>query len=283
MSTEVTKAKKEELIPQAQNRLPQAVIAAQLYNNWKGTSEEQRVKACLELCNVLGIPTPMNPFRFIELNGRLVLYAPNEAAQLIAQSRKASVKIINKYLDKEFNIYIVEVRVIDGGREVDNLAGIFVGGLTGQKRADAMMKCVTKAQRRTIFGAFGLSVADDDDIDFSKVNSGLPTQPEVTSSVPAQLPLVAETKAEGSTPLTVGEPIDLPPPPLVDEETETAKIAIFQKLIGKNGLYAKDPKAAKQFIADVVGKEFDKIDANDCQDLEAAIKKLEVAETAVRS
>lgn len=235
-----------------QDKLPASVVKAQLYNDWSKLSEEDRLKAALALCRALDIPTPLNPFRFITMNGKVVLYAPNEAAQLIAESKGASVNITNKYLDKETNIYTVEVRVSTATRTIDNMACLYVGGLTGQKRADAMMKAVTKASRRTIFAAFGLSVTDDDDIEAQR------TQGPATGVLPPTTGQVQQ-----------GEPETLPP---ADQEAEDLKALLYQQLIGKEGKFSKNTKAARSWIEENCGKKFDDLDANDANELLAKLE-----------
>ena len=242
--------KKEEKLPQATNSLPAAVIQAQLYGNWAGTTEDQRVKACLELCGVLGIPTPLNPFRFITLNGKMVMYAPNEAAQLIAASREASVDIVNKYRDKETNIYVVEIQVSTQARRVQNFAAIYVGGLTGQKLADAMMKCCTKGIRRTIFGAFGLSIADDDDV-------------AANSPPPAPLKIQASEVIEAYTAPVKPENVDL------QEATIEARSGLFRRLIGKDSMFGKEVGKAKAWVEDMTdGVPLEQLTIDNCATLE---------------
>ena len=156
----------KEVTEISQNTIPAAAIRAQLQNDWAGVSDGDRLKAVMAICKALDIPTPLNPFKFINMKGRVVLYAPSEASQLLADAKKASVLITGKVLDQETGIYTVECRVTTQARTVDNYACVYIGDLKGEARANAMMKCATKAQRRTVFGAFGLSVADDDDLAF---------------------------------------------------------------------------------------------------------------------
>lgn len=244
---------KKALVPQATNSLPAAVIQAQLYRDWKGTTEEQRVKACLELCHILGIPTPMNPFQFITMNNKLVLYAPNEAAQLIAESRRASVEVLNKYVDKERNIFVVEVQVSTPERRVQNFAAISLAGLTGQKLADAMMKCCTKAQRRTIFGAFGLSVSDEDDVQAVKDT-------------------VATTLIKPQTGIGNLENVE----PDLREEVLDARTELLKRLTGERKMKAQ---AAIAWIQERAGKSLETLTAVECGDLHAALEDEDQAES----
>lgn len=235
------------------NSLPRAAVKAQLYNDWTGVNDDDRLKYVLAICKSLNIPTPLNPFRFIKVHNKTVLYAPNEAAQLIAERNRISTPITNKYLDKEQNIYVVEVRASNvTGRHTDNLGAIYVGGMSGPDRANSIMKCVTKAQRRTIFAMTGLSIVDDD-----------------------QLTEMRREAANGAPAAAISPPSAAPalPDPTRQEMIE-ARAELFRALTGKGGLFERDPVQASRWVQDKTGKPFNTLNAVECEDLVAEASNL---------
>lgn len=155
--------------------LPAAAIQASMSNNWANVSWPDRTRFVSHLCDSLNIPMPLNPFRFIAMKGVTVLYAPAEAFFLIANKSRVSIPIIEEKYDKETQIHQVKIRATQpDGTHVDNIGAIYLGGLTGQERANNIMKCVTKAQRRAIKSKTGLSVADEDDLAYMQKHGVLP-------------------------------------------------------------------------------------------------------------
>lgn len=238
------------------NSLPRAAVRAQLYNDWQGVSDDDRLKYTLAICKSLNIPTPLNPFRFIvvktKAGPKTVLYSPNEAAQLIAERNRISTPITNKYLDKEQNIYVVEVRASNpSGRHTDNFGAIYVGGMSGPDRANAMMKCVTKAQRRTIFAMTGLSIVDDDQL--------VEMRREAANAAPAA---------------AVSPPAAAPALPDPDrQEMIEARAELFRALTSKGGLFERQPVEASKWIQEKAGKSFNTLTAVECEDLVAEASK----------
>ncbi len=153
-----------------------SAMVASFTRDWTNVSEKDRIRAVVAMCKVLNISPALNPFYFINLPeqgktpARTILYPGSESTALIAKGNNISLQITNKWLDKESNIYFVEGYGIDGaGRKIENIAATYMAGyngvLTGQHRANAMMKTVTKFQRRTVLSMVGLSIPDDDEIE----------------------------------------------------------------------------------------------------------------------
>lgn len=262
-STEIQKSD-GTTVPMKQ-AIPAAALNAQLHNNWTGVSEADRLKFAVATCMALDIPTPLNPFRYIDLGqGRTVFYAPNEAAQLIAEAKKMSLRITNKYLERDTNIYFVEIEAgFPTGRVVQNIATLYVGGLTGDKRANAIMKAVTKGLRRTVFAAAGLSVTDDDELEIlRKQESGAAYPAPPPLSVPSPNP-----------------PAAVPSPAPADDETITLRAEVFRQLTGKNGMFEGKPVKAKEWIESTVGYGFERLTADDCQELLAEIARQQIEES----
>lgn len=235
--------------------VPAAAVKAQLHNDWSKVSEDDKLKCVLAMCKVLNIPTPMNPFRFIDMKGKTVLYATKECAELIAERNKISVNVVNKYLDKEQNIYVVEVRALmPQGRTFDNFAALSVAGLSGEARANAMMKCISKAIRRVVFASVGLSAMDETDI---PQNGG--------NYAPSPEPVREAPKLREVT---------MPSP-----ETLDARGMLFKRLTAKGGRFHKNIPAARRWIEDNnEGNGIETLSADDCMELNALLDRIDEEE-----
>lgn len=255
------------------NAVPMAAFKASFTRDFKGVSDSHRAQFVAGVCKALDIPTVMNPFYFLDLpNGKTVLYAPSEAGQLLAESRKLKIEPIKEYLDKESNIYFVWTRVTGpNGRIVENFGAMYLGGKSGQDRANLMMKTITKSQRRTIFAYCGLSMADDDDL--QAMGYGQPQNPlaERTQQI-----LAARADADDSAhdEMASGVIRQKPANPIngelrkLDAETKKVRSDLFKAMLaGKNAPF-KDAKEAEAWIrlkAD--GKALHELDIDDCDRL----------------
>ena len=231
--------------------VPAAAVRAQLHSDWSKVTEDDKLRYAISICKALDIPTPLNPFKFINMKGKTVLYATKEAAELIAERNKISVNVVNKYLDKEQNIYVVEVRALmPHGRTFDNFAALSVAGLSGEARANAMMKTMSKAIRRVVFAAVGLSVMDEAELASSN-DGGYAPSPE------------PETQPETEEPMK-------------DPETLNARGMLFKRLTAKGGLFHKNIPGARAWIEENnAGGGIENCSADDCQELEALLDRTE--------
>lgn len=262
--------------------IPAAAFRAQLHNDWSGVSDEDKIRFASSVCRSLSIPTPLNPFKFIPMKGgKVTFYAGKEAAELLAERNKISVEVKNKYFDQAQNIYVVECRAqapdvtyfkngkperIVHGRHFDNFAAISMAGKTGDDRANAMMKCMSKAIRRTVFSAVGLSIMDEDVAEYQ--NGGTARSYPVPPEVPMPS-MVGEVLANGAA--ATEEERDMA------EETIEARTDLFQRAVQIAKLTGeKNPaKGAKAWIEATGGKPLELLSADDCQELLAELEELE--------
>lgn len=230
-------------------KIPVAIIRAQMNNDWSGVTEPDRVLAVRAICEVLGIPTPMNPFRFIKTKrGNVTMYAGQEAASLIANTYRLSVKITEQVFDKEQNLYRVAVTAtFPDGRSVDDMGVVYLGGSTGDDRANAVMKCITKAKRRVTLSACGLSTYEEDEVPV--VSSGLPNDNVNTVNVK----LVKYDQSDETS----------------DDRKEAAELMLelYDYLLNKPGPFKGKTQKAKDWIEENGGKSPRQMDASDVMDL----------------
>lgn len=134
--------------------------------NLAGLTESERVQYYIHRCNAAGLDPRTQPFGYLNLQGKLTLYATKTATEQYAAKYRVSVDIISKTLDSENGIFEVEAVAYDPiGRRVMNLGAVSVAGLKGEHLCNARMKAVTKASRRAIIAYGGLGVIDESEID----------------------------------------------------------------------------------------------------------------------
>lgn len=125
---------------------------------------------CLEWyrqrCEAAGLDPRTQPFQYLTLQGKKTLYATRAATDQLISSRSLNVEIVSKEYDTDAGIYEVVVRVrFPDGRTVEDMAAISVKGLSGDALANARMKCITKAKRRTVLSACGLGMMDETEVE----------------------------------------------------------------------------------------------------------------------
>lgn len=127
-------------------------------------SPAQRVSYYQAVCKSLGLNQLTKPFDYIQLNGRLTLYARKDATDQIRKNYNVSVP----KLDKETlnGIYIVTAYAeMPNGRKDTSTGAVYVESLKGENLANAMMKAETKAKRRVTLSICGLGMLDETEVE----------------------------------------------------------------------------------------------------------------------
>ena len=150
-------------------------------------SSSDRMDYYQAVCNSLGLNPLTKPFDYIQLNGRLQLYALKAATDQLRAKHQVSIVITNKEMVD--NIYVVTAMATmpDGQTDTDDGA-VSVSGLQGEAHANALMKTVTKAKRRVTLSILGLGMLDESEaetipgartqavnIDTGEIQAGVPT------------------------------------------------------------------------------------------------------------
>lgn len=125
---------------------------------------QERVTYYKDVCESLGLNPLTRPFEYITLNGKLVLYARRDCADQLRRLHRISVEILSQKADGE--LYIVQARArAPNGRTDEDMGAVTIGRLTGEMRANAVLKCVTKAKRRVTLSICGLGFLDETEVD----------------------------------------------------------------------------------------------------------------------
>ncbi len=165
---------------------------------------EQRVNYYRAVCDSLGLNPLTKPFEYIQLNGRLTLYARKDATDQLR--RVHNVSIVDVQVKESDSDFIVTAH----GMTLDGRSDVEIGVVSKKDmRGDygnALMKAVTKAKRRLTLSMCGLGMLDETEIE----------------TVPGAIPVKVDDEGEIMSPITVTEPIDVPDEPEHAMTYETA-------------------------------------------------------------
>ena len=130
----------------------------------KALSPEQRNQYYLRLCDVTGLNPMTQPFEYLTLNGKLVLYAKKACTDQLRALH--GVSVVDMDQEEREGLYSVTVKVQDAkGRTDMDIGSVNIGGLKGDARANAIMKASTKAKRRATLSICGLGLLDETEIE----------------------------------------------------------------------------------------------------------------------
>jgi len=151
-----------------------------------GLTPEQRLHYYKSVCEQVGVNPLTKPFDYIELDGKLVLYATKDCAAQLRRLHNVDIKIVGR--EQQDAIYIVEARasaIFSDKKRSDDAIGavptvVVRDGksypLTPAAYANAVMKAETKAKRRVTLSICGLGILDETEIE--RVDEQVQTMPE---------------------------------------------------------------------------------------------------------
>lgn len=155
---------------------------------------EQRVTLYNATCQSLGLNPLTRPFEFIQLNGKLVLYARKDATDQLRALKNVTVEITSKEITD--GMIIVTARAtLPNGRRDEDMGAVPLPG-SGEARANAMLKAMTKAKRRVTLSICGLGFLDETEVEDIPAARGPTINAERT--IPDGLPAPREPAPPGS-------------------------------------------------------------------------------------
>ena len=170
-------------------------------------STAQRNEYYIYRCRSVGLDPAAQPFEYLELDGKLVLYAKKGATDQLMRHYGLSREIVSTGYDiADSSYFTATVSVSDGQRSVEDIAqvwlrkretpyvkdandptGVKTTALAGEALANAKMKCISKAARRAVITFCGLGMMDESEVE--TVERAKPVQRAVSS--------VSENAAQG--------------------------------------------------------------------------------------
>jgi len=135
-----------------------------IHGDLRQLSPAQKVSYYNAVCQSVGLNQLTRPFEYIILNGKETFYAKRDATDQLRRVHGVSITIVaREVLD---DIYIVTARAtMPSGRQDESIGAVPLGILKGEARANAIMKCETKAKRRVTLSICGLGMLDETEVD----------------------------------------------------------------------------------------------------------------------
>ena len=116
------------------------------------------------VCDSVGLNPLTRPFNYLQLSGKLVLYANKDCADQLRQLRGVSVHKVER--EKIDDLYVVTAYAKDkDGREDSDMGVVSIANLKGDALANAMLKAMTKAKRRVTLSICGLGILDETEVE----------------------------------------------------------------------------------------------------------------------
>lgn len=188
----------------------------------------------MNVCTSLGLNPLTRPFEYIELDGKLTLYARRDATDQLRKAQGISITITER--SRIDGLYIVTARAVAPDGRTDEATGVVVlekeGGewksaqngrryfagngtftpLRGADLANALMKAETKAKRRVTLSICGLGWVSEDELDTIRYQAvrvdpatgeilDQPAQTAQPRQPPARLPAPRPAPAQADDPL----------------------------------------------------------------------------------
>ena len=125
-----------------------------------------RVAFYWRTCESLGLNPLTRPFEYLNLDGKIVLYARKDATEQLRQLNGVSITSLRREKDDDLGLLTVYAQGIDRTGRTDEASGVVsIKGLSGMALANAAMKAETKAKRRLTLSLCGLGFLDESEVE----------------------------------------------------------------------------------------------------------------------
>lgn len=125
-------------------------------------SPAQRVNYYHRVCESIGLNPLTKPFDYIQLNGKLTLYAKKDATDQLRKIHNVSIDDVN--IEETEKQFIVKVKGHDMTGRTDVEVGVVNKSDMQGNSANAQMKAVTKSKRRLTLSLCGLGWLDETEV-----------------------------------------------------------------------------------------------------------------------
>jgi hypothetical protein len=124
----------------------------------------ERLQYYRAVCDSLGLNALTRPFEYLQLSGKLVLYARRDATDQLRRLHQISITISSR--EQIGDVYCVIARATDRhGRTDESLGAVPTANLKGELLANMLMKGETKAKRRVTLSICGLGMLDETEVE----------------------------------------------------------------------------------------------------------------------
>lgn len=144
--------------------MPDIMEAVIMAGDLAKLSPSQRIAYYGSVCQSLGLNPLTKPFDYINLNGKLTLYASKGCTDQLRARDGISINIVGR--DVIEGVYVVTAKAATASGRVDESTGaVPIESLKGEAKANAFMKAETKAKRRVTLSLCGLGILDETELD----------------------------------------------------------------------------------------------------------------------
>jgi hypothetical protein len=162
----ITKAASTEMTPADHARVVESLV---LRGDLSGLKPEDRTRVYVSLCERLRLDPSTQPFAFLRLNGKEILYATRGATDQLARIHKINRKITDgpKVIDlagTKLVYALCEVSTPDGRVETATATVPLTDPV------NVLMKAETKAKRRATLSILGLGMLDEMELETIPAN-----------------------------------------------------------------------------------------------------------------
>lgn len=126
-------------------------------------SPQERTTYYNAVCQSVGLNPLTRPFEYIKLNGKEVLYAKKDCTDQLRGIHGVSIEVVSKEVMD--GMIVVTARAITRNGKRDEDMGAVPLPASGEARANAMMKALTKAKRRVTLSVCGLGFLDESEVE----------------------------------------------------------------------------------------------------------------------
>ncbi len=159
-------------------------------------SSEERLSYYRRVCESLGLNPLTKPFAYIQLSGKLTLYATRDCADQLRKRDKISIKITER--KREGDVYVVTAQAsTPDGRTDESTGAVWLGVSKGNDLANSLMRAETKSKRRVTLSISGLGFLDETEVE---------TIPDAEHPTAKQLPNTGDTTRPTDAPSN-GKPL----------------------------------------------------------------------------
>ncbi len=142
---------------------PAVIERVLLHGDLRQLTPAQKMSYYHAVCASVGLNPLTQPFQYLVLNGKEILYARREATEQLRKLHDVSIQITAREVTED--CYVVTARAtLPSGRTDENIGVVPLGGLKGESRANAMMKAETKSKRRVTLAICGLGMLDETEV-----------------------------------------------------------------------------------------------------------------------
>src|SRR6516162_9026640 len=212
-------------------------------------SPDERVTYYNAVCKSIGLNPLTQPLAYMNLQGRLQLYAKRDAADQLRRLRNVSVEILHQGLADD--LYSVHVQATDPtGRKDEDLGVVpLPANVKGEFRANMILKAVTKAKRRVTLSICGLGFLDETEVDSipGAKDEGAPSTKQLTLAEEMQ-DAIPELHAD------VSQPTAATTSAAADADDGTASAALSLEDMARQAAI-HGPEQLQMFLANRTDKE----------------------------